>query len=99
MPTEPNGCVRGELLGASLIHGNPDVAEIASHLLFELEPNNLGNCLLLSNTYALAGRWDDVSRVRKLVREKQLRKNMDCSWVEARNGIVHEFFADDMKHP
>ncbi|KAL5053799.1 hypothetical protein RYX36_034481 [Vicia faba] len=99
MPMEPNGGVWGALLGASHIHRNPDFAEIASHYLFELEPDNLGNYLLLSNTYALAGRWDDVSRVRKLMREKQLRKNPGCSWVEAKNGIVHEFFAGDVKHP
>jgi hypothetical protein len=47
----------------------------------------------------LAGKWDDVSRVRKLMREKQLREYPGCSWVEARNGIVHEFFAGDVKHP
>lgn len=99
MPMEPNGVVWGALLGASHIHGNPDVAEIASGHLFELEPDNLGNYLLLSNTYASAGRWDDVSRVRKLVREKQLKKNPGCSWVEAKNGMVHQFFAGDVKHP
>jgi pentatricopeptide repeat protein len=99
MPMEPNGGVWGALLGASHIHRNPDVAEIASRHLFELEPDNLGNYLLLSNTYALAGKWDDVSRVRKLMREKQLREYPGCSWVEARNGIVHEFFAGDVKHP
>ncbi|XP_058750147.1 pentatricopeptide repeat-containing protein At5g44230 [Vicia villosa] len=99
MPMKPNGGVWGALLGASHIHRNPDVAEIASHHLFELEPDSPGNYLLLSNTYALAGKWDDVSRVRKLMREKQLRKNPGCSWVEAKNGIVHEFFAGDVKHP
>ncbi|KAK2384293.1 hypothetical protein P8452_39221 [Trifolium repens] len=99
MPMEPNGGVWGALLGASHIHRNLDVAEIASHHLFELEPDSLGNYLLLSNTYALAGKWDDVSRVRKLMREKQLREYPGCSWVEARNGIVHEFFAGDVKHP
>jgi hypothetical protein len=27
----------------------------------------------------LAGRWDDVSRLRKLMREKSLKKNPGCS--------------------
>ncbi|XP_061356119.1 pentatricopeptide repeat-containing protein At5g44230 [Gastrolobium bilobum] len=99
MPMEPNGGVWGALLGASHIHGNPDVAEIASSHLFDLEPDNMGNYLLLSNTYASAGRWDDVSRVRKLMREKKLKKNPGCSWVEAKNGMIHEFFAGDVKHP
>ncbi|XP_020215933.1 pentatricopeptide repeat-containing protein At5g44230 [Cajanus cajan] len=99
MPMEPNGAVWGALLGASHIHGNPDVAEIASRRLFELEPDNIGNYLLLANTYASAGRWDGVSRVRKLMREKNLKKNPGCSWVEAKNGTIHEFVAGDVKHP
>ncbi|RDY09440.1 Pentatricopeptide repeat-containing protein, partial [Mucuna pruriens] len=99
MPMEPDGAVWGALLGASHVHGNPDVAEIASTHLFELEPDNIGNYLLLSNTYASAGRWDDVSRVRKLMREKNLKKNPGCSWVEAKNGKIHEFVAGDVKHP
>ncbi|KAK7247143.1 hypothetical protein RIF29_42020 [Crotalaria pallida] len=99
MPMEPNGGVWGALLGASHIHANPDVAEIASRHLFELEPDNIGNYLLLSKTYASAGRWDDVSRVRKLMREKKLKKSPGYSWFEAKNGIIHEFFAGDVKHP
>ncbi|KAI4317458.1 hypothetical protein L6164_025325 [Bauhinia variegata] len=99
MPMEPNGGVWGALLGASNIHGNPDVAEIAASHLFEFEPDSIGNYILLSNTYASAGRWSDVSRVRKLMREKKLKKNPGCSWVEAKKGVIHEFFAGDMTHP
>ncbi|TKY60028.1 Pentatricopeptide repeat-containing protein [Spatholobus suberectus] len=99
MPMEPNGAVWGALLGASHVHGNPGVAEIASTHLFELEPDNIGNYLLLSNTYASAGRWDGVARVRKLMREKNLKKIPGCSWVEAKNGMIHEFVAGDVKHP
>ncbi|KAK9265938.1 hypothetical protein L1049_003462 [Liquidambar formosana] len=99
MPMEPHGGVWGALLGACRIHGNPDIAEIAANHLFEIEPNAIGNYILLSNIYALAGRWDDVSRIRKLMREKGLRKNPGCSWVEAKKGVIHEFFAGDMTHP
>uniref|UniRef100_A0A2N9FRT6 DYW domain-containing protein n=1 Tax=Fagus sylvatica TaxID=28930 RepID=A0A2N9FRT6_FAGSY len=45
------------------------------------------------------GRWDDVSRLRKLVREKGLKKNPGCSWVESKEGVIHEFYAGDMTHP
>ncbi|XP_043708043.1 pentatricopeptide repeat-containing protein At5g44230 [Telopea speciosissima] len=99
MEIEPHGGVWGALLGACRIHGNPDIAEIAVGHLFELEPNGIGNYVLLSNIYASAGRWDDVSRVRKLIRKKGMKKNPACSWVEANNGVIHEFFADDMTHP
>ncbi|XP_077238352.1 pentatricopeptide repeat (PPR) superfamily protein [Tasmannia lanceolata] len=99
MPIEAHGGVWGALLGACRIHGKPHIAEIAANHLFELEPNGIGNYVLLSNIYASAGQWDDVLSVRKLMREKGLRKNPGCSWVEAKDGIVHEFFAGDMSHP
>nr|CAN84077.1 hypothetical protein VITISV_032319 [Vitis vinifera] len=75
------------------------MAQIAASHLFELEPNGIGNYILLSNIYASAGRWDDVSKVRKLMRAKGLKKNPGCSWVEGKKGIIHEFFAGDMSHP
>ncbi|XP_042507531.1 pentatricopeptide repeat-containing protein At5g44230 [Macadamia integrifolia] len=99
MEIKPHGGVWGALLGACRIHGNPDIAEIAVSHLFDLEPNGIGNYVLLSNIYASAGRWDDVSRMRKLIRKKGMKKNPACSWVEANNGVIHEFFADDMTHP
>ncbi|KAL5974027.1 hypothetical protein ACLOJK_030689 [Asimina triloba] len=98
MPIEPNGGVWGALLGACRIHGMPHVAEIAAGHLFELEPNGIGNYILLSNIYASAGMWDGVIRVRKLMRKKGLKKNPGCSWVESKDGIVHEFFAGDISH-
>ncbi|KAG6695783.1 hypothetical protein I3842_09G114900 [Carya illinoinensis] len=99
MPMEPHGGVWGALLGACRIHGNPDIAQIAANHLFELEPNRIGNYILLSNIYASAGRWDDVSSLRKLMRKKGLKKNPGCSWVEAKKGVIHEFYAGDTSHP
>ncbi|GLT82719.1 hypothetical protein SLE2022_010770 [Rubroshorea leprosula] len=99
MPLEPNAGVWGALLGACRIHGNPDIAEIAASHLFKLEPNAIGNYVLLSNIYASARRWDDASRIRKLMRAKGLRKNPACSWLEAKKGVVYEFFAGDLTHP
>ncbi|KAA8547430.1 hypothetical protein F0562_003706 [Nyssa sinensis] len=99
MPMKPHGGVWGALLGACRIHGNSDIAEIAASHLFELEPNGIGNYILLSNIYASSGKWNDVSRVRKLMRTKGLKKNPGCSWVEGKKGVIHEFFAGDMTHP
>lgn len=99
MPVKPNGGVWGALLGACRIYANPDIARIAANHLFELEPNAIGNYILLSNIYGSAGRWDDVSMVRKLMRKNGLRKNPACSWLEVKKGVIHEFFAGDMTHP
>ncbi|KAJ0965628.1 hypothetical protein J5N97_026766 [Dioscorea zingiberensis] len=77
----------------------PHIAKIAGEKLFELEPDAIGNFVLLSNIFASAGMWNEVSNVRKLMRGRGLRKNPASSWMEARDGTVHEFFAGDGSHP
>ncbi|KAK1410438.1 hypothetical protein QVD17_36975 [Tagetes erecta] len=99
MPMSPHAGVWGALLGACRIHGKPEIAEIAATRLFELEPNAIGNYILLSNTYASARKWNEVSRIRALFRSKGLKKNPASSWVEGAKGVIHEFFAGDMNHP
>ncbi|GJU50752.1 pentatricopeptide repeat-containing protein, partial [Tanacetum coccineum] len=99
MPITPHAGVWGALLGACRVYGKPDIAEIAATHLFELEPNAIGNYILLSNTYASARKWNDVSRIRALFRSKGIKKNPASSWVEGAKGAIHEFFAGDMTHP
>lgn len=99
MPIAAHGGVWGALLGACRIHGNPDIAQIAANHLFELEPDSIGNYVMLSNIYASAGRWADVSRVRKMMKEKGLKKNPAYSWVETKKGVIHEFCAGETNHP
>ncbi|KAK8933544.1 Pentatricopeptide repeat-containing protein [Platanthera zijinensis] len=99
MPVEPNAAVWGALLGACRIHVNPEIAKIASERLFQLEPEGIGHYIVLSNIYASAGMWDEVSKLRKIVRGMGLRKNPASSWMESGDGVVHEFFAGDELHP
>ncbi|MCL7031447.1 hypothetical protein MKW94_024350 [Papaver nudicaule] len=82
MPVKPHGGIWGALLGACKIHKNVEIAEIAAGHLFELEPDNVGNFVVLSNIYSSVGRRDDVLRMRNLMRRKQLTKNPGCSWLE-----------------
>ncbi|XWS13600.1 hypothetical protein CRYUN_Cryun36dG0051800 [Craigia yunnanensis] len=61
-------------------------------------PQHDGSYVLLSNMYATAGRWDDVANARKLMRDRGVRKEPGCSWVEVENKI-HVFLVDDTVHP
>ncbi|KAL6873848.1 hypothetical protein ACP4OV_013930 [Aristida adscensionis] len=99
MTMEPHGGVWGALLGACRIHGNTEVAKVAAERLFQLEPEGIGNYVLLSNTLASAGEWGEVSKVRKLMRSRRLKKEPAISWFEGRDGLVHQFFAGDNTHP
>ncbi|KAK1591504.1 hypothetical protein Q3G72_008772 [Acer saccharum] len=97
MPIAPHSAVWGALLAACRVHCNVQLAEIASAELFKIEPYNSGNYVLLSNTYAAAGLWDDVARVRKMVKERRVRKNRGSSWIDV-GCTLHEFVLGDTSH-
>ncbi|KAF1864554.1 hypothetical protein Lal_00043195 [Lupinus albus] len=48
--------------------------------------------------YATLGQWDEVARVRKLMRDRGVKKEPGCSWVEVEN-MIHVFLVDDAVHP
>ncbi|XP_058078156.1 pentatricopeptide repeat-containing protein At1g20230-like [Magnolia sinica] len=98
MPMEPNAAVWGSLLGACRIHCNVDLAEYAAQYLFELEPNNSGNYILLANIYSAAGRWEDAAKTRSLMKERGVTKPPGCSWIEVKCR-VHSFIVGDTSHP
>ncbi|XP_059660852.1 pentatricopeptide repeat-containing protein At2g29760, chloroplastic [Cornus florida] len=98
MPIAPSASVWGALLGACRLHGNVELAEQACRCLLELEPQNHGAYVLLSNLYAKSGKWDKVSGLRKLMRDSGLKKEPGCSSIEV-NGVVHEFLVGDNSHP
>ncbi|XP_059280534.1 putative pentatricopeptide repeat-containing protein At5g37570 isoform X2 [Lycium ferocissimum] len=82
MPVEPHAGAWGALLGACKLHCDIEVGEEVSRRLFELEPQNTGNYVLLSDIYAAANRWLDVALLRQKMTEKGLRKIPGCSsWV------------------
>jgi pentatricopeptide repeat protein len=98
MPIEPDSSVWNALLGACKIHCNVELGEWASERLFELGSKNTGNYVLLSNLYAAAGRWNDVAKVRTMLKHRGLKKIPGCSWIEI-NKRVHAFVAADRSHP
>ncbi|XP_043703086.1 pentatricopeptide repeat-containing protein At4g02750 [Telopea speciosissima] len=98
MPFEPDGATWGALLGASRIHGDTKLGEEAAKRIFELEPDNSGMYVLLSNLYAASGRWNDVGKMRLIMRDSGVRKVPGYSWIEVQNK-VHTFSVGDSVHP
>eukprot|EP01018_Ginkgo_biloba_P026430 Gb_07153 [translate_table: standard] len=98
MPVEPRANVWGALLSACRTYCHIELGKCAAEHLFELEPENPGYYVLLSNIYAKAGKWHEVTRVRTMMKDKGLKKKPGCSWIEVSNR-VHTFFVGDRSHP
>ncbi|KAK7284058.1 hypothetical protein RIF29_13809 [Crotalaria pallida] len=97
MPIEPHEGIYGSLLNAACIHKRVELGELAAAKLFKIEPHNSGNYVLLSNIYALAGRWKDVDRVRNTMIKREVKKTTAWSWVE-HEGEIHKFIVGDRSH-
>lgn len=98
MPVEPDAAVWGALLGACRIHCNIELGEHVADHLFNLQPKDAGYYVLLSNIYAVAGRWDNMEKVRLLMKDRGLKKTPGCSVIEL-NNRVHAFLIGDTSHP
>ncbi|KAA8550816.1 hypothetical protein F0562_002500 [Nyssa sinensis] len=98
MHTEPTAAVWCALLGACRVHSNKKLGEIAAQKLLELDPENPGFYVLVSNVFAATGKWEDVEEVRMRMKGKGLKKDPACSWIEVGNK-VHTFIARDRSHP
>ncbi|PSS21641.1 Pentatricopeptide repeat-containing protein [Actinidia chinensis var. chinensis] len=85
IPIKPNASVWGALLGACRNHGDLEMGIEVAERLFEIEPNNSGNYVLLANMYSHRGRLAEANEVRRLMRVNGLRKETGCSWIDVKN--------------
>ncbi|KAK9131622.1 hypothetical protein Scep_011150 [Stephania cephalantha] len=98
MPMPPSASVWGAVLAASCrMHKNLEIGEMAAKELFVLEPENIGNYVLLSNMYAEVGKWEEVDKLRAVVKSLGIKKQPGCSWTEI-NGRAHLFLGGDVSH-
>ncbi|CBI16904.3 unnamed protein product, partial [Vitis vinifera] len=98
MPFEADAVIWRTLLSICKIHGNVEVAEKAAYSILQLEPEDSAAYVLLSNIYANAGMWNEVTKLRKMMRFNGLKKEPGCSWIEIKSE-VHAFLVGDKAHP
>jgi hypothetical protein len=67
------------------------VANSIAEKLLELESYSSGGYVLLANTYAAEGQWDEFAQVRKRMREMNVKKIPGYSQIQV-NGKNHTFF-------
>lgn len=85
------------LLGACHAHRELELGKRAAVKILELEPEDESTHVLVSNLYASFGLWREAIDVRRKMRDKGLKKEAGCSWVEIANRR-HVFVSGDVRH-
>ncbi|THG17443.1 hypothetical protein TEA_006833 [Camellia sinensis var. sinensis] len=81
MLVEPHAGAWGALLGACKLHNDIELGEEIAAQLFEIEPHNACSYVLLSDIYAAADRWLDVSFLRSQMIEMGVKKKPGRSLI------------------
>lgn len=81
MPVRATAKAWGALLGACRIYGELELAEIAGKALFEIEPENAANYVLLAKMFASVGRHEEAQRMRREMKERRVKVVPGSSWV------------------
>lgn len=97
MPIYPNAILWGSLLSSCRLHGAVWTGIHAAECRLLLEPECAATHVQLVNLYASVGYWDQAARLRKLMKDRGLRTNPGCSWIEIKNE-VYRFKAEDVSN-
>ncbi|KAI3729401.1 hypothetical protein L6452_18058 [Arctium lappa] len=98
MPFEPGPMSWKCLLGGCSIHKNFKLGKIAAENLLRLDPHDTAAFVLMFNLHASYGNWEEAGLVRKMMAERNLRKEVSCSWISIK-GKMHRFVVGDRHHP
>ena len=99
MPIDPDEIMWSSVLNACRIHKNQELARRAADQLFNMEElRDAAPYVNMSNIYAAAGQWENVSKVHKAMRDRGVKKLPAYSWVEIKHE-THMFSANDRCHP
>ncbi|GMH20390.1 hypothetical protein Nepgr_022231 [Nepenthes gracilis] len=98
MPFVPDAMSWKSLLGGCWIHRNLKLGKIAAENVIQLDPEDTAGYILMFNLCTTLGKQEEAANIRKMMTERNLRKEVGCSWISV-NGRVHQFIVGDMHHP
>ncbi|XP_073526054.1 uncharacterized protein [Phyllobates terribilis] len=97
MKYNPGTITWAAILGACRKYGDIELAIKAANEFLELDPTSAVPYVMLANIHASAGRWEEFQNVKKVMREKGVRKKPGCSWIEVEKK-THFFVAEESSH-
>ncbi|XP_075504216.1 putative pentatricopeptide repeat-containing protein At3g25060, mitochondrial [Primulina tabacum] len=98
MACEPVIAIWVALLSGCLNHKKFFVGEFVAKKVLELNPDSPGIYSLVSNFFSAARKWDEVAKLRKLMKMEGMKKEPGYSVVEV-SGVFHSFLAESKCHP
>ncbi|XP_015072291.1 pentatricopeptide repeat-containing protein At2g22070 [Solanum pennellii] len=98
MPIEPDVIAWGSLLASCRVHKKMELAKVAADRLLSIDPENSGAYSALANVYSACGKWAEAAKIRKSMKDKQVKKEQGFSWIQIKN-VVHVFGVEDGLHP
>lgn len=98
MPFQPDAMSWKSLLGGCSVHRNFELGKIAAEELLQVDPEDIAAYVLMFNLYVSSGKWNEAADVRRRMAERDLRKEVGCSWITIK-GQVHRFIVGDKYHP
>lgn len=99
IPGRPRVSVLQSLLGACRNYGDVDMATRVADTLIDMEPNEAGSYVLMSNLFAEKGKWEKVAKIRTMMRQRKVIKEIGFSWADVGNSIdLHGFSSGDKSH-
>ncbi|KAK7391112.1 hypothetical protein VNO78_19484 [Psophocarpus tetragonolobus] len=98
MPMLPDEQILGALLSACNTYGNVGFTQKMLKALRNVEFQDSGIYVLLSNLYATNKKWAEVRSVRRMMKQKGISKTPGSSLIRV-DGKSHEFLVGDNSHP
>ncbi|RHN62889.1 putative tetratricopeptide-like helical domain, DYW domain-containing protein [Medicago truncatula] len=97
MPVSADAVIWKTLLSACKIHKNEEMARRVAEEVLRIDPQDPASYVLIAGIHASAKRWQNVSEVRRAMKDKMVKKEPGVSWVEVKNQ-VHQFHMGDESH-
>uniref|UniRef100_A0ACD5VS55 Uncharacterized protein n=1 Tax=Avena sativa TaxID=4498 RepID=A0ACD5VS55_AVESA len=98
MPFEAETPLWRIVLGACSKHHDIGTGLKIAEMLFEMEPYEATNYILLGNIYTRLGRWTEAENIRSVMDKRGIYSDDAFSWIEI-GRMTHRFGVADRSHP
>ncbi|XP_023749210.1 pentatricopeptide repeat-containing protein At1g08070, chloroplastic [Lactuca sativa] len=98
MNIEPDGLIYGALLAACGTHKNVEIGKRVMEKVDKMmDKDKDGAFILMSNLYSSENRFRDAFKLRKIMKERKIKKSPGCSSIEV-DDVAYEFRKGDKSH-